>query len=82
MYIPNGLTVAARSKMVYGTPDFSRRAPSKRPPRPAPTIRTVGFSLVVIVGERSAVMSSETRNREEGSKKVGIRMRIEMERDE
>jgi len=43
--IPRGLTVEARSKMVYGTPCFSRRAPSISPPRPAPTIKTVGLSV-------------------------------------
>jgi hypothetical protein len=43
--IPRGLTVEARSKMLYGTPCFSRRAPSIRPPRPAPTIKTVGLSV-------------------------------------
>lgn len=48
--IPNGLTTAERSKMIYGMLAFSSKAPRNRPPRPAPTIRTVGLSSVDMVG--------------------------------
>lgn len=58
--LPKGLIVAARSRIVYGAPCLSRRAPSIRPPRPAPTISTVGFLRVSdIVAVNSEVVFVE-----------------------
>lgn len=66
--IPTGFALATRSKMMYGTPLLSRSPPSISPPRPPPTIRTLGLFVVdmVVVDVRLVAGSDCGKNESNG----------------